>query len=768
MPIALTQVPEKDLNLTIDGRLDEEIWKNLESRDGMVVIRPDTLEQTDLQTKKMMFYTERGLYVGAWNEQPEETQVVRLSARDKFLSRDRFGITIDPSGEGLYGYWFTINLGDTLNDGTVLPERQFSNRWDGPWKGATAQGEGGWSAEMFLPWSMMSMPESDGNVRQMGYYVNRYLSQRNEQWAYPALPPTRPVFLSALQPFTVEDINPKQQFTFYPFASTTYDRTESENGYKAGFDIFWRPSTNLQLTATVNPDFGNVESDNVVVNLSAFETFFPEKRAFFLEGNEIFVATPRARRRRNSNQPPTTLVNTRRIGGPPHSVGITGFELSDIEKNQPSELLGAAKVTGQNGRFRYGFLGAFEDDTLLRGELNGLPYDVEQDGRDFGIARVLYEETSGGGRRSLGWMSTMVAHPQEDALAHGLDFHLLTEDGSWSLDGQLLMSDVDDVEGVGGFVDLSYSPRRGITHDFKLDYFDDQINLNDLGFLRRNDIMGGSYELELRSPGSGLFKEVTRNMNLVRMYNSNSQRVMGVYNFEQDLVLRNNHSIYTRLRYIPSRWDDITSDDNGAFPIQGRLNTGIFFETDESRPLSLGFGVFAEQEPIDGLIHEYEIEANWRPSDRFSLALELEYEKRDGWLIHKTGRDFTTFEAEFWRPEVEADFFLSARQQFRVTMQWAGLKAFENARWQVPVQDGALMTDTRVATSSRDFSVSRLTFQARYRWEIAPLSDLFVVYTRGSNIERGVGEGFERSFRDALTQPAVDTFVVKLRYRLGS
>lgn len=269
-PYSPPKFSEDEIDITIDGHLDEAVWQQIEPRDGMVVTEPDTLVDGDYRTLRRLFYTDKGLYVGVWAEQPPDTLVARLSSRDKFIARDDFSFTLDPSGQGLYGYWFGLNLGDSIEDGTVLPERQFGNQWDGPWRRATATHDKGWSGEIFLPWSMMSMPESDADTREMGYYLSRYVTHRGERWAYPALPPTKPVFLSQLQKIRLEGIDPKQQFTFYPFGAITWDNAEDDNqdSYKTGFDVFWRPSTNLQLTATVNPDFGNVESDNVVVNLS--------------------------------------------------------------------------------------------------------------------------------------------------------------------------------------------------------------------------------------------------------------------------------------------------------------------------------------------------------------------------------------------------------------------------------------------------------------------------------------------------------------------
>ena len=127
--------------------------------DEFVVLDPDTLERGVYATLVRFLYTDRGLYVGIDMEQPKETLVRRLSGRDaRRLNRDGVSLTIDTSGEGRYGYWFGINLGNALTDGTVLPERQFSSRWDGPWRGASAETATGWSAEYFIPWGTVAMP----------------------------------------------------------------------------------------------------------------------------------------------------------------------------------------------------------------------------------------------------------------------------------------------------------------------------------------------------------------------------------------------------------------------------------------------------------------------------------------------------------------------------------------------------------------------------------------------------------------------------------
>jgi len=115
------------------------------------------------------------------------------------------------------------------------------------------------------------------------------------------------------------------------------------------------------------------------------------------------------------------------------------------------------------------------------------------------------------------------------------------------------------------------------------------------------------------------------------------------------------------------------------------------------------------------------------------------------------------------------DYFFSARQQLRLTMQWAGIRAKSLSYYRIPESEGELVArDLADGTSNEDFSLSRLTAQLRYRWELGPLSDLFVVYTRGSNLAiSDLDDGFGDLFTEAIDEPVVDSLVAKLRYRFG-
>ena len=159
----------------------------------------------------------------------------------------------------------------------------------------------------------------------------------------------------------------------------------------------------------------------------------------------------------------------------------------------------------------------------------------------------------------------------------------------------------------------------------------------------------------------------------------------------------------------------------------------------------------------------------WRPTDRFSSAINLQYTDQEALLIHKGGGAYTSFEAHQWAPNLEVNYFIGPRQQIRFTMQYNGLKAFEDRFWQSsPVGAEPLRPVEKPTATSDNFSISRMTFQARYRWEIAPLSDLFLVYTRGSNLPRDTFDSYSNLFAWTWNQPIIDTFAFRLRYRFGA
>ena len=765
----ITRIEQSDAEITIDGFIDEDVWKDLPVIDGMKVIDPDTLADTPYETHVRFFYTERGIYLSAMNFQPQETLMARMTSRDVRLERDGFVVAIDASGEGLYGFYLRINLGNSLTDATILPERTFNFQWDGPWLARTQALENGWSAEYYIPWSMMPLPQVDDD-RKIGIYLERQVGHlQGEAWANPPLPGTVNQFLSAFEKYELKDIEPRRQLTYYPFASGIYDGVRDESTYKVGTEIFWRPTSNSLLSASLNPDFGNVESDDVVVNLTAFEVFFPERRVFFLEGQDVFNTSPRTSGRGGPGGP-ISLLNTRRIGGAaiydvPDDVNVMPTDLS-----QPSELLGAVKLTGQSGNWRYGTLLASETESQIAGTLDdGTQVTLNAVGRDFSIARLLYEDTSSGGRRAIGWMGTNLSHPTIDATAHAVDMHYFSADNRFVIDTQIMHSNVDGKTGNGFLGDVAFRPRRGLQHGLRATYIDDTLDINELGFLTRNDQMNLDYNMfNIESDVPGL-RQRTTSIFISNQWNTDGEPVrLGLF-LNRGYNTLNNNTYDVSLRYFPERIDDRLGRGTGDFKVEGRYGLNLGFRTNPADKLAFNFDLNLDQDELGPARTGASARFTWRPNDRFSSDLRLDYTDREALLVHKGSGSYTSFESHQWAPQLEMNYFLNAWQQLRFTLQWTALKAFEDRFWQVDSQNlDFLQPVAKSDDDSDNFTISRLTFQARYRWEIAPLSDLFVVYTRGSNLPTDSFETFQDLLVQSWTDTIVDTLAIKLRYRFGS
>ena len=792
--LSIQTLAEADVDVVIDGKVDEALWQQFPYYDNMLVSIPALVTPAEYATQIRLFATEKGLYVSSVMEQPPESLVKRYSRRDDFFDRDTFGVTIDASGEALVAYWFFVALGDSLSDGKVLPERRFARDWDGPWLGKSATTDSGWSVEFFLPWSMMNMPEVEG-PRTIGFAAKRNISATDQSYGWPGYPQSSSRFVSALNELEVVGVQPRAQVSVIPFASATADEVSGEVKSKVGVDFAWKPSPKLEFSGTANPDFGAVEADDVVLNLTASETFFPEKRLFFLEGNEVFTVMPRddymsiyrdavnedyatTSRQvylRDFVPMPVSLLNTRRIGGTANQVDVEdGITPDRGQRDVPTDLVGAAKITGAAGDFRYGMLAAVENDVnWLGSDAAGSTVDIESPGRDFAVARLTYENI-GRSKRALGYMGTFVGGPQYDASVHSIDAHYGAGSGKLNADAQLISSDRADLQGYGAMFDVNYAQANGLRHKFEVDYMDENVNFNDLGFLLRNNYARFRYAVMFSK--NRLTNNLTNfrtTLSAIQQYNIDPGQITdSSLLWRSSVVLPGRNTLRAGVGYFPQRYEDIESRGNGAYRVEAGGWWEAVLATDAAKMFSYSAGLSSLREPIGGWSNTFKVGVTIRPLDAVSMELDLQYRDRNGWMVHQGGRQFGRFYASEWQPSFDVNWFIAPGHQIRWNLQWAGVRAVEDGFYAIPEGDGELVDAAR-AQDSYNFDVGLLTTQLRYRWEIAPLTDFYLVYNRGNSLRNSIGSDAPQTelgelFSNSYDEPIIDTFVAKLRYRFGN
>ena len=302
-----------------------------------------------------------------------------------------------------------------------------------------------------------------------------------------------------------------------------------------------------------------------------------------------------------------------------------------------------------------------------------------------------------------------------------------------------------------------------------MDWLDEELDLYDVGFLHRNDLKGLHYKYRRRVSDIPGFRSRTTEISGGQEYNFDGRVTTSGYTAKRYYQFHNHNDMKLELKYLPERWDDRNSVGYGDFRIEDRWAGEIGFGTDGAKILSMFAQLELINEDLGGLSQEADLSIRFIPTDRLDLRLKIEYKNRDGWLLHVGEGDFTTYEAEQWTPRLDANVFLSANQQIRAVLQWVGVKAKEQKFYSVPEGGGDLIPRVKLpGADSDDFTISNLVFQFRYKWEIAPLSDLYIVYTRGGSIyQAGTDEDFSSLLSDTYSDPIAELFVVKLRYRFG-
>ena len=411
--------------MVLDGRLDEAEWAAALHCPDWRRTEPFARDEPRFGNEVALLSTREGLAAAFVIDQPPSERRIRpRTPRDaERFPGDAVSLMIDFDGTGQVGYEFSVGLGGGVRDGLITNQNKFDRDWDGEWRHAVHETEDQWTVEIFIPWSTISMRGAAGDTRTIGVYASRYLYGRDERYACPGIAQNAAVFLSDFARLTIEQFDTESELVVTPYVTAIRDLLADDSRLKGGADVTWKTSANFWLTATLNPDFGQVESDELVVDFSAVETVFTDKRPFFTENQGVFdLRTP------SNGQ----LIYTRRIGAAPDDMSAGS---SDIDA--------AFKVTGDLRALDYGVFVAQEDDY---GE------DV---GRRFAAARIAapFERTR------IGYLTTWTDRPyfEREAWINAVDFEATPNDW-WRFSGQLIRSDIDGA----GSSSLLVNPDAGL------------------------------------------------------------------------------------------------------------------------------------------------------------------------------------------------------------------------------------------------------------------------------------------------------------------
>ncbi|MFL5611884.1 MAG: DUF5916 domain-containing protein [Gemmatimonadaceae bacterium] len=626
--------------INVDGKLNEAAWANAVPSGDFTQSYPKIGAPPTDPTEVRVLYDDDALYVGVrmFDAHPDSI-AAQLARRDiSGIYSDWLHVIVDSYHDRRTAYRFSVNPRGVQKDVLTYDDSREDLNWDAVWEVGTTIDSAGWVAEYRIPFSQLRFGSAPKGVERVwGIHVMRDVARRNERDSWSPWKQTDPGFVSFEGDLTgIVDIPTPRRFELMPYASTKLTRAPGDRAnpfYRAndakpsaGADLKYGLAGGLTLTATVNPDFGQVEVDPAVVNLSAFETFFPEKRPFFVEGANIFNIGSINGGPGYGNQ---QIFYSRRIGRSPQRFVNGQF----VDAPDATTIIGAGKVTGKVGPWTVGLLNALtakEEARVVDASNVEITTPVEPLTNYF-AGRLRRDFRGGNTILNLG--GTAVNRDLSDTAFKNLlrssadvgsvDFEHRWANRVWTLTGAFSRSliqgsrqviqnaqqssaryyqrpDADylEVDPAANSLDGS-SMKLGLNKagtwstSATAKAISPGFEVNDLGFMGRVDYrnLGWSGSYNNQEPGK-LFRSYNLYVGTNHAWNYGGDKIWTSYFNQVSLNLTNLWSIYGGGEYDPSAIDDrlTRGGPRGRQPTQW----GLWTEIDSDQRRSLSYSLFGQ------------------------------------------------------------------------------------------------------------------------------------------------------------------------------
>ncbi len=653
----------------IDGSLDEAAWAKANWQGGFVQREPYDGKPPTYNTDFAVLYDNEALYVGirCYDDEPEKIDR-RMSRRDQ-LDGDVAGIHIDSYFDRRTAFAFMVNAGGVKTDYLISNDFNDDYSWDPVWYVKTRTDSAGWTAEMKIPLTQLRFARAESYL--WGVNVGRVIYRFQETSLWKPIPADATGWVSQFGNLEgIAGIQPKREVELLPYAMGKLETYEEESGnpyadgldlgYNIGLDGKVAVTNDLTMNFTVNPDFGQVEADPSVVNLSAFETFYSERRPFFVEGNNIYNFKLTGG---DGSMARDNLFYSRRIGRQPHYEPETG-EGEYLKMPDNTTILGAFKLSGKTGN---GWsIGVME--SLTREERASITSGGEEshvtvepwtnyfNGRlqkDFKQGNTIVGGMFTATNRFIS--DTTLEYLPAQAYSGGVDFqnywknhtYYLRVKGAFSyLQGtreamtELQESPVHNFQrpdaphlsvdssrtslaGHGGVVEFGKQGNGHWNYTFWVTWRSPGLDLNDMGYLRQGDIIQQVVwaQYHIWEPFS-IFRNMRINFNQYSGWDFGGEYIYNGLNTNVNTQFKNYYSTGAGVEYSFPSLDRYELRGGPAILKPGGTGAWLNVETDTRKKLSAEFGGFMYWGSLQSnRTSEIWLGAEYRPVNALNISL---------------------------------------------------------------------------------------------------------------------------------------------------
>lgn len=740
-------------SIVIDANLNEPEWDTAITINQYSEVIPFTLQPAEERTVAKIFSNENGIYVGFTNFQENSTMLSNKSLRDEIANTaDQNWISIDFDNDRESAYLFFVTLANIKGDGIRRIGGWPEFDWDGDWEVKTKEYDGYWVSEFLIPWNVALMKNVDSEERTINISTIRKIAYKQSWIGDAETSARRTNFLLKLRPIQIKNYT-QSKVNYFPYVSKTYNSVTGFNEDKIGAEIFISSGTGKQVNLTFNPDFGQAESDEVIVNFSAQETFYSEKRAFFNENQSLFDLSHYDRYR---------VINTRRIGAAStyDCQASSDENRCDGKRKSYTDIDFALRYTQKNDNSNVGIFVAQESDESFT------------KGKNFYAIRSKNKI----GTRTIGYFLTHVVDnfTNEKATVNVIDFINVKSD-KLTLYTDFLSSEKEGVSGFGLRSQFVYKPTQLSRRSGSILYFEDSFRLNDFGYLKKNDwfhVGLGSDITKVDFNESSSVKErkigTDFNYDSDTSGNSNPTQLRQEYNFQ-----------YKDTSSFQASWDLKTSGKNTTitrknvdFPFVKR-NGSFSFNLDYESPSygsweydwRVGYETADKYKTWSSEGYERrfaKIAGSIYPIDDFKLGWEFRVREEDEWLNWIKDNELAVYDLTQKIISINANWFKGYKHEIRLKSQFVALEA-ESPISLISDKAGYLYNHKSIV---KPFTDGITSFQVRYKYEIAPLSYIYLVYTKGGRVYDDENErNTSDVFKDPWENPDNEIFSLKFRLK---
>ncbi|MDE2825642.1 MAG: DUF5916 domain-containing protein [Gemmatimonadota bacterium] len=681
LTVPAMEAAQRTGQISIDGRLDEAAWTAAVPATRFVQREPVEGAEPGEDTEVRVLYDDGAIYIGArmYDDHPDQIgrQLVRRDERGAF---DLFSVSVDPNNDRLTGYQFRVSAAGAQQDAYLYDDVRQDDAWDAVWESGVSIDDQGWVAEMRIPLSQIRYePRNEPQTWGINFMRRRLAANESIDFALQSrLRHGRVSVLGRLNGLVLPSGASRLEIRPYVLGSARTAQAEQGNPFfdgsdfsgQGGFGLRYGLSPSYHLILTVNPDFGQVEVDPAVINLSAFETFFREQRPFFVLDAQEFEFGLSGR---------DELYYSRRIGRQPRGGTPDDADFADIPTE--TSILGAAKITGRSpGGVSIGALAA------VTGRESGKAHSIS-DGRireftvepraEFGVFRIRKDYRNGASQ--VGAVGSLVhrALPDDgafdyltsEAFSGGVDFEHNwggARSRDWAVYGYLAGSRVQ------GSTDAMIRIQRSSNHYFQrpdatrlaVDSTATSMNgynwrlqfarrdaehwtgalwfaqispgfeINDLGFSRSSERLDGGARIEYQHITPGRYLRNYR-FNFFTFYNFRHEALDDPWSWSSwrnnykngrfwagaDFELNNNWDVFLGSSYAPTQFSDTRTRGGPVMEDPGSYSFDIGVGTDRRKRISLETELDYENYQRGG--HEWgaEVEATIRPTPNWELEV---------------------------------------------------------------------------------------------------------------------------------------------------